>query len=396
MTSTSHQETISSLDGQIKEELAKIEQRLRLSSAALSKLTSSSSASKSPSSSSATKNKASEEEEAKVKKLQDEVLQQLGQLYNLFNSRSNSAVSNNNNDNNSRSASASDYQQQQQQLAAAPHEAASLTPTNNNNNTMPPQPRKSSPTPTFSTSHANQPSGSGANLTPTVRSGTPPPNSNPTGTTTAPSLSDYNTQRSASVNSSSAYSSASATPTSRSGSPSSSSSIPRPPPPPAKGGMLWNYGLPSLMRSFKNTYVVISTDHVKWYKSEDSYKNGDKETGSVQLWTVLKNSRGSVIKNTAAGWPFISPQDCPKATDSSRHYFGVQYFDSKDNLQHLVLAANSAEEKREWVNHIAQLIPLQLPPDAPTLPDGQLFIDMATNVVSHHCKKVLDGEAPKF
>lgn len=150
------------------------------------------------------------------------------------------------------------------------------------------------------------------------------------------------------------------------------------------------------MRSFKNTYVVISTNDVKWYKSEEAYKTGEKELGGVQLWAVQKNSRGSVIKQTAAGWPYISPEDCPKATDPNRHYFGVQYFDSKSNLTHLVLAANSAEEKRDWVHHIAQLIPLQLPPDAPSLPDGQLYIDMATNVVSHHCKKVLDGEAPKF
>ncbi len=159
--------------------------------------------------------------------------------------------------------------------------------------------------------------------------------------------------------------------------------------------MLWNYGTPSLMRSFKSQYVVAATDTVSWYKSEESYSTGGSPVGSIDLVSIQKNSRGSVIKQTAACWPYIGPQDCPKATDPARFYFGVQYFDGNNNLHHLVLAATSDAERKGWVTHIAQLIPMYLPADAPSLPNGPEYIQMASEIVPYHKKKVLDGEAPK-
>lgn len=159
--------------------------------------------------------------------------------------------------------------------------------------------------------------------------------------------------------------------------------------------MLWNYGLPSIMRSFKSTYVVVDSETARWYKSEESFTSGEKPAGSIRLYTVATNSRLSVIKQTAACWPFITKEDCPKATEISRHYFGIQYFDDRGSLAQLVLAANSLEEKRQWVQHIAQLIPLHIPADAPMLQQGQLYIEMAENTLPFHTKTVLSGEAPR-
>lgn len=204
--------------------------------------------------------------------------------------------------------------------------------------------------------------------TPTGRSGTPPPPN-----------------------------SAAVTPSSRSSSVHGMVGVSRPPPPPVKGGMLLNYGLPSMLRSFKLQYVVVETDVVRWYKSQEAYASGPGAAlGSIPLHTIQKNSRGSVIKQVAACWPFISPTECPRATDPKVHYFGLQYLDEKGALQFLTLGAATAEEKKEWVMHLAQLVMLHLPMDVHNLFQGPMCIDMYQNIPPHHVKTVLDGEAPKF
>lgn len=435
---TSHQHTLQQIQQQIQQEIALVEQRLKLSTNAVKNYSLSSNGNLPPATSTKfNKNDQFLEEEQRTKQIEKDVSEQIEHLYSLFSSRSVSQVQDNNDNahqrtnsplppvsatNNTTSSTAGGISKsanpflRQRKASPIPNvdgdATNSATPTasvdNNNNNTnnsqQPQSTRGNSPTPTFSTSHANQFGGAAAAaVTPTTRSGTPPP---PSGGTTTGGLRDYNSNNNNNTSgnespanlsrASSNVSSILGTPTSRSGSPSNANNIPRPPPPPPKSGMLLNYGLPAFMRSFKSTYVVVGTDSVKWYKSEESLKAGDKEIGSVPLWSVLKNSRGSVIKQTAAGWPYITVEECSKATDATKHYFGIQYFDQKESLAFLILAANSLEEKKEWVHHIAQLIPLQLPPDAPRLPGGDFYVDLATNVLSHHCKKVLDGEAPKF
>ena len=160
----------------------------------------------------------------------------------------------------------------------------------------------------------------------------------------------------------------------------------------SKGGMLSNWGKKGFFRSFNDHYVVVDEQGVRWFKSEREVRGG-KPMDSIPWYVLTTNSRGSRFKNAAVCWPLITTQECPKATDRNKTYFGIQYTDPKSNeLEFLVFGAPSPQDRDEWVFVITKYIKLYLAP----APEFMEFENMRVGSERPaHMHGVIDGEAPR-
>jgi hypothetical protein len=160
----------------------------------------------------------------------------------------------------------------------------------------------------------------------------------------------------------------------------------------SKQGMLMNFGKKRFLRGFDNHCVVVNEEGVSWYKNEREVKSG-KPVDSIPFYVLTTNSRGSRFKQAAVCWPLVTTQECPKANDPKKTYFGIQHTDPKDgSLDIITFGASSPEERDEWVFFITKYIKLYLAP----APEFMVFEHMKVGAeIPLHRQGVLDGEAPR-
>eukprot|EP00758_Cryptobia_borreli_P002822 Tbor_TRINITY_DN3319_c0_g1::TRINITY_DN3319_c0_g1_i1::g.23565::m.23565 len=169
-----------------------------------------------------------------------------------------------------------------------------------------------------------------------------------------------------------------------------------------KGGVLLKYGKEIFVRSFTSQYMVVSDgrrsgtiEGIAWYDKESSFTNGKKPVDFIPFYVNETNSRGSRFKKAAVCWPLITKEECPKVTsDQTLTYFGIDYYNEKSKKNEIiVLAAESAKERDEWVYFITTFIALYIPP-------GEEFIQLSNMKLGCgdgkpiHISGVIDGEAP--
>ncbi|RNF27548.1 uncharacterized protein Tco025E_00198 [Trypanosoma conorhini] len=114
-------------------------------------------------------------------------------------------------------------------------------------------------------------------------------------------------------------------------------------------------------------HFVVIDEHkgIVWYQSERHARTApSRPLGQVPFWKETRNSRGSRFKKAAVCWPLILPDDCPKADDPKKTYFAIEYLNDKGSYSKLVFAAESAEERDDWVLFITQFLEMFLPPRA--------------------------------
>jgi hypothetical protein len=149
-----------------------------------------------------------------------------------------------------------------------------------------------------------------------------------------------------------------------------------------------------MFKSFFQCYFAVSeTLGFAWWNSEGEYlKAPGRPADSIPFSETSTNSRGSKFLKAAVCWPLILVEDCPKATDPQRTYFGIEYYDVRgDKNEMLVLAAATPEERDEWVFHITKFVKLFLANRS----ESEAFLQMKVGSDSPpYVSKVLDGEAP--
>lgn len=166
--------------------------------------------------------------------------------------------------------------------------------------------------------------------------------------------------------------------------------------PQQKCGVLLNFGRPGrMLANFQNTYVVVdSVRGVLWWDTEaDFRKNPTKPKDSIPFFEITSNSRASKFKKAMTCWPLVLKEDCAKATDASVWYFGVEYYDPKQQKsQLLALGAKSLEERNAWVQYLTLHVKLFLA----NREESTEFLDFPVgSATPTHVSAVLDGEAPR-
>eukprot|EP00760_Papus_ankaliazontas_P013641 PhM_4_TR15872/c0_g1_i1/m.84826 len=165
-------------------------------------------------------------------------------------------------------------------------------------------------------------------------------------------------------------------------------------------GWLHTYGKRGLFQSWKKVFVSVGPNDVRWFKQQprDSPPT-EKPADSISLYIESTNSRGSRFKIPAVCFPFITGDDAPKAVESSAKslpagalLFGVQYTE-KDKLELVVFAAESEEEREDWVVFLTKYVPMYVPPRM--MQNSSVKVPRAGAEAPLHQKVVLGGEAPK-
>lgn len=159
-----------------------------------------------------------------------------------------------------------------------------------------------------------------------------------------------------------------------------------------KCGQLYYFKKSFFGGGFEFCYLVVDeANAIRWYKSERDFATAPaKPLGQLPFFTVSTNSRGSKFKEAAVVWPLITKEECPKATDANKVYFGVQYH-TPQALEHLVLCASDARERDEWVYFLTKYIALYIPASE----EFQPFVGMRLGATEPlHRREVLGGEAP--
>jgi len=153
-----------------------------------------------------------------------------------------------------------------------------------------------------------------------------------------------------------------------------------------KEGFLMNLGKKGFMgrQSWAKTWVVVAPNDIKWFGA----KGESKPLDSIPLYVETTNTRGSKFKNPAVCFPFITTNECPKATEAGKFYFGVQYYD-KDKLEFLVFQAETDAERLEWVAFLTKYVKMYIPPGM------SVQSPRVGSETPLHTKTVLGGEAPK-
>ncbi|EKG03608.1 hypothetical protein TCSYLVIO_005340 [Trypanosoma cruzi] len=138
--------------------------------------------------------------------------------------------------------------------------------------------------------------------------------------------------------------------------------------------------------------LVDEHEGVMWYKSEQHCRsNASSPLGHVPFWKETRDSRGSRFKRAAVCWPRILPENCPKAVDPRKKYFAIGYRNEKDACNKLIFAAESDEERNDWVHFITQFIDVLL---APRAGSENLQHTPRALTLPRNCSRFGDGEAP--
>lgn len=117
---------------------------------------------------------------------------------------------------------------------------------------------------------------------------------------------------------------------------------------------------------FVPRFVVVD-EHmgVMWYQCETHSRLSPSEPlGQVAFWRETRNSRGTRFKRAAVCWPRVLQEDCPKADDTTKMYFAVEYLNQKEAYSKVIFAADSETERNDWVFFITHFIDLFLLPCA--------------------------------
>ena len=160
---------------------------------------------------------------------------------------------------------------------------------------------------------------------------------------------------------------------------------------PEKGGTLLLNGKDRLLRTFAPYYVVASSAGMFWFSSQSQVKSAPVD--GFPFVEMESNSRGSSFARACVCWPMVMEDDCPKASDRSKVYFGVDYFNPKTKKNELVtFGAATALERDEWVFFITRFVKLYIPATRPEyIAFGGMRVGSKTPL---YVSKVLGGEAP--
>ena len=156
-------------------------------------------------------------------------------------------------------------------------------------------------------------------------------------------------------------------------------------------GYLMNYGKRGFFRSFNLQFIVVDESGVRWYRSNKEYTTNPSAMLDAIPWFVeATNSRGSRFKHAAVCFPVVTKEDCPKATDPNKTYFGIQYMDNQ-RFELLVLAANTPQERDDWCYHITKYVKLHIPFGEEFQQYAHMKVGAATPL---HLSHAIEGEAP--
>ncbi|EKF33415.1 hypothetical protein MOQ_002719 [Trypanosoma cruzi marinkellei] len=138
--------------------------------------------------------------------------------------------------------------------------------------------------------------------------------------------------------------------------------------------------------------LVDEHEGVMLYESQKHrHSSVSRPLGHVPFSKETRNSRGSRVKKAAVCWPRILPEDCPKAADLQKKYFAIEYLNEKDVSSKLIFAAESDEERDEWVHFITRFIDVFL---APRAGSENLQHTPRALTVPRRCSGFSDGGAP--